>query len=105
MRLFLADNVRRPLRRRAGEGRGAMKLTAKRRAMLERIVKHGPILEMQLLASGGRSASWLDDLRNGGLVRRVDHPTVTRRGFGGHYPADAIEATDAGRTALAEKET
>lgn len=75
-----------------------VKLTPKRRAMLERIVRSGPILETALLASGGRSAVTLGDLRNAGFVRRIDHPTVVNRRYG--YPAKAIEATDEGRAAL-----
>lgn len=77
-----------------------MKLTPKRRAMLERIVKQGVILELNLLASGGRSAACLDDLRNAGFVRRTDHPTVVDRRW--NSPATAIEATDEGRAALAK---
>lgn len=67
--------------------------------MLERIVKRGPILELSLLASGGRSSSALEALRREGLVQRCDHPTVKEPGG---WAAPAMEATPAGRAALEE---
>lgn len=73
------------------------KLTPKRRTMLERIARNSPLLELNILASGGSADRILSDLRNAGYVQRVEHPTVKRGG----YPADAFEITKAGRAALA----
>jgi hypothetical protein len=69
------------------------KLTKGQRDMLERIVKHGPVLEISLVGSGGASYRHLNALRRAGLVERVDHPTVKDAGG---YPAPAMAVTERG---------
>lgn len=71
-----------------------MKPRGNKRKILE-WCEHGPRLEIQFSASGLYNA--LQELRNNGMVRRIDHPTVKDR-LG--YPADAYEITDVGRAAL-----
>ena len=73
-------------------------LTKAQRAMLQRIADHSPILELSLVASGGRSYDVMKSLMREELVRGCDHPTVKVTGT--KYPADAVEITDAGRAAL-----
>jgi len=68
--------------------------------MLRRIAERQPLLETSITASGGRSPGHLNALLRAGYVRRVEHPTVVDRRFGG--PADAIAITAAGRAALAD---
>lgn len=69
--------------------------------MLRRIAAASvPILELALVASGGRSALTLNRLRRAGFVAPVDHPSV-KDAFG--YPARAFEATEAGRAELERK--
>lgn len=76
----------------------AVKLTPALRSMLSRIVALGPLLEITITACGGSEVRKLNRLFKAGWVRRVPHPTVIDRRWG--EPADALEATDAGRAAL-----
>jgi hypothetical protein len=76
-----------------------VKLTPKKRELLERIAKmDGRLLELQLAASGGASYDRLSELRNAGYAEVCDHPTVIDRASG--YPARAVRITDTGREAL-----
>ena len=78
------------------------KLTPSLRSMLQWIADaNGCLMMIQVTGNGTREYNKARDLRNAGLVRFVDHPTVkdaTRT-----YPVDAIFITDAGRAALAQK--
>ncbi len=78
------------------------KLTAAPRKILERIARRSdPLLEIMVTASGGRSYSQVQGLIRAGYIKRVDHPTVKNRTF----PADALEITPAGRSALSAGKT
>lgn len=73
-----------------------MALNRPQRAMLDRIVKRGgPMDELLITGSGGRSYYHLQHLIREGLVRRLEHPTIKDRRTG--YGVDAVEATEAGR--------
>ena len=76
----------------------ALKLTPTLRAMMRRIAEKSPLLELSVTASGGRSQSHLSALIRAGYVKRVEHPTVIDRRFGG--PADALTITQEGLAAL-----
>lgn len=75
---------------------GERKLTKAQLEMLDRIARTSPILELALTASGGKAYSVMKSLIREGLVRGCDHPSV----MAGKYPADAIEITPEGRSAL-----
>ena len=76
------------------------KLTPKLREMLERIgrvtAKGDALLELSLVAAGGRAHSQLQTLLVEEWAERCDHPTVKA----GNYAARAVRITDAGRAAL-----
>ena len=79
-----------------------MKLTPKKRELLERIAgKNGSLLVLNVTASGGRTAGMLQNLIAAGYVEIVNHPTVvTDRAT--RTPAEALLATTMGIAALEE---
>jgi hypothetical protein len=79
-----------------------VKLTPKKRELLERIRNMGGrLLELQLAASGGPSYDRLSELRSAGYVELCDHPTVVDRKW--NEPAKAVRITEAGEAALRER--
>ena len=70
-------------------------LTKAQRDMLERIVKHGPLLEVVLTGSGGSASRHLNTLLHLGLVERIDHPSVMDASR--MWPARAIMPTARGK--------
>jgi hypothetical protein len=76
-----------------------MKLTPKRREILEWADRlDGRLQLLQVISSGGRSYSIVNELRKAGYLVKTDHPTVKSGG----YPAEALRITEEGKRALSE---
>lgn len=76
-----------------------LKLTPALRRIMEFIERGGDHgrMELQICASGGKSASQLSTLILAGYVERFDGPKLTKG-----YAPGRVCLTDAGKTALAE---